>query len=91
MHGITIESIIPLFSITSIDYDLYPGVNIRYLAGNSALVNYNIIDLNGILSSKETRQRALGIPSTPPSTTGSNRVSNTPTQPPSTGRSIPHP
>ena len=91
MQGITIEHIIPLFAITSLDHDRYPGVKNRYLTGDAALVNCDLLELRVLLSSKYNQQRALGITSAPPSTTVSNRVSNTPTQPPPTGLPAPHP
>ena len=90
MQGIKMDKIIPLFAIESLDHDRYPGVKSLYLAGNSALVNCNRLDLSGLLSSEETRQQALGLTrSTPPTT--ANRVSNTQTQPPPTGRPQPLP
>ena len=91
MQGITMERIIPLFAISSLDHDGYPGSKIRYLEGYVALVNSDLLQLSGLLSIKETQQRALGIPSAPPSTTVANHVSNTPTQPPPEGCSAPHP
>ena len=39
MHGVTIERIIPLFAIASLDHKRYPGVKSRYLAGDTALFN----------------------------------------------------
>ena len=81
MQGVTIDSIIPLFVIVSLDHDRYPGVTNRYLAGDTALVNYNLLQLNGLLSS-ETRQRDLENPNIPPSTTIANCVSNTKSNPP---------
>ena len=66
-------------------------MNSRYLMGDSALVNFDLLEISGLLSSKETQQHALGIPSAPPSTTFTNSVSNTPTQPPPPGRLVPHP
>ena len=69
------EKIIPLFAIASLDCDHYPGVKIRYLAGYPALVNCKLLDLRGLVSSKETIQQALGLLiSTPPAT--ANRVSD---------------
>ena len=53
MQGITIERVIPLFAIVIIDHDRYPGVNILYLAGDDALVNRDLIQLGGLLSSEE--------------------------------------
>ena len=91
MQGITMERIIPLFAIASLDHDRYPGVKIQYLAGDSALVNCDLLEISGLLSSKDTLQRALGIPSAPPYTTVANRVSNTPTHPLLAGRPAPHP
>ena len=76
MHGVTINRIIPLFAIASIDHDRYPGVKSCYLAGETALVNCELLQLIGLLSSEETRQRALGITATPPSNTSVNIVSN---------------
>ena len=55
------------------------------------MVNCNLLKLSGLLSSKKTRQRSLGIPSSPPSTTVANRVSNTPTLPLPAGRPAPLP
>ena len=91
MHVITMERIIPLFSITSIYHDRYPGVKSRYLARDAALINSDLLELSRLLSIEETRQRALGIPSAPPYTTVVNRVSNTPTQPPLTELPTPCP
>ena len=82
MHGITMERIILLSVIVSLDHNRYSGMKIRYLAGDAALVNCDLLELSGILSSKETQQRALGIRSAPPSTTVANRVLNTLTQTP---------
>ena len=48
----------------------------RYLAGDTALVNCDLLQLSSILSSKETRQISLGITAFPPPTTSVNRVSN---------------
>ena len=75
-HGVTIDRIIPLFAIASLDHERYPGAKIRYLVGDTALVNCYLLQLIGQLSSKETRQRALGITATPLSTTSVNRVPN---------------
>ena len=59
-------------------------MKIRYLAGNPTLVDFNLLDLSGILSSKETRQQALRLlSSTPPVTV--NRVPNAQAQPPLMG------
>ena len=77
MHGVTIDHIIPLFAVASLDHERYPGAKIRYLVGDTALVNCYVLQLIGQLSSEETRQRALGITATPLSTTSVNRVSNT--------------
>ena len=89
MHGITMEHIIPLFAIASLDHDRYPCVKSRYFAVEAALVNWHLLEFSGLFSSENTRQRALGIPSAPLSTTVANRVSNTPTQPPPTVRPSP--
>ena len=91
MHGITMERIIPLFAIASLDQNRYPGVKIRYLAGDAALVNCDLLELSGLLSSEETRKQALGIPGAPSPTTTANRVSNMPTQHPPTGCPAPRP
>ena len=76
MHGVTIDRIIPLFSIASLDHKRCPGVKSRYLLGDTALVNCNLLQISGLLSSKETRQQVLCITAIPPSTTIVNRVSN---------------
>ena len=39
MHGVTIDRIIPLFTIASLYHERYPGVKSRYLAGDTVLVN----------------------------------------------------
>ena len=54
MHDITMELIIPLFTITSIYHDRYPGVKISYLAGDAALINCDLLELSGLLSSEDT-------------------------------------
>ena len=77
----TIDRIIPLFEITSLDHKRYPGVKSRYLTGDTALVNCDLFQLSGLLSSEETRQRPLGIPAIPLSTTSANCVSNTQNNP----------
>ena len=91
MHGITMDRIIPLFAISSLDHDCYPGVKSLYLKGDATLVNCKLLDLIGLLSSEDTQKQALGIPSAPPPTATENRVSNTPTQPPPTRRPAPRP
>ena len=55
MQGVKIDRIIPLFAIASLDHDRYPGVKSRYLTGDTALVNCDLLQLRGLLSSKETR------------------------------------
>ena len=91
MQGLTIDHIIPLFTITSLDHDQYPGVKSRYLAGDTALVNCDLPQFSGILSREETRQYALVIPNAPPSNNISNSVSNTPSNPPQNVRPAPQP
>ena len=91
MQGITIDRIIPIFTIASLDHDRYPGVKSRYLAGDTALGNCDLLKLSSLLSSEETRQHALGIPNISPSTTISNHVSNTQSNPPQNGRPDPQP
>ena len=91
MQGLTIERIIPLFTITSLDHDHYPEVKSRYLVGDAALVNCDLLQLSDLLSSKDTRHRALLIPNSPTSTTISNCMLNTPTNPPQTERPAPQP
>ena len=54
MQGITIERIIPIFSIASLDHERYPGVKIHYLAGDAVLLNCDLLKLSGLLSSEET-------------------------------------
>ena len=75
----------------SLDHDRYPGVKSFYLAGDTALVNCNLLQLRSLLSSKETRQHVLGIPNAPTSNTVVNCVSNTPSNPPQNGLPAPHP
>ena len=65
MQGVKTDRIIPLFVIASLGHESYTGVNIRYLAVDTALVNCGLLQLIGILSREETRQRALGIPTSP--------------------------
>ena len=81
MQGVTIDRIIPLFAIASLEHDQYPVVRSRYLVGDTALVNCDLLQLSGLLSSEETRQRDLGILNAPPSNTIANSFSNTPTNP----------
>ena len=51
---ITMERIVHLFSVGSLDPDRYPSVNSLYLEIDSALVNCDLIELIGLLSSEET-------------------------------------
>ena len=81
MHGVTIDCIIPLFDIASLDYESYPGAKSRYLAGDTALVNCDLLQLSSLISSEETRQHPLGISSIPPPTTSVKSVSNTQNNP----------
>ena len=60
-----------------IDAGRYSGVKNCYLAGDTVLVNCDLLQLSGILSGEQTRQLALGIPAIPRSTTSVNHVSNT--------------
>ena len=71
------EQIIPLFVIASLEHDCYNGVKSSYLDGDPTLVNYELLVLGSLLSSKGTRQQALGLPSPTPSVT-SNQVSDAP-------------
>ena len=77
MQGVTIDRIIPLFAIASLEHERYPGVKSCYLAVDTTLVNCGLLQLIGLLSSEETRQRTLGLPNIPPTTNIENRVSNT--------------
>ena len=86
MQGVTIDRIISLFAIMSLDHDQYPGVKNRYLTRYTALVNCDSLQLSGLLYIKGTRQRALGIPNAPPSNTIANPVLNTPSNPPQNKR-----
>ena len=52
MHGVTIDRIISLFVKAILDHKIYPGVKTRYLAGDTALVNCDLLQLSGLLSSK---------------------------------------
>ena len=81
MQGVTIDRISPISEIASLNHEIYPVVKSCYLAGDTALVNRDLLQLSGLLASEETRQRTLGIPATPPSTTRANRVSNTQNNP----------
>ena len=49
------DQIIPLFVIASLDHERYPGMKIRYLVGNTALVNFNLLDISVLLSIEDTR------------------------------------
>ena len=55
MHGVTIDSIIPLFAIASLDHERYPGVKSRYLAGDTALVNCNLLQLSGFIIKRRNK------------------------------------
>ena len=81
MHVVTIERIIPLFAIASLEHERYPGVRSSYLAGDTALINCDLLQISGVLSSEETRQQALGITAILLSTTSVNCVSNTNNKP----------
>ena len=48
------KKITPLFTIVSLDHDLYPGVKSCYIVGDPTLVNCNILGLSNILSRKDT-------------------------------------
>ena len=56
MHGMTTDRIIPLFVIASLYHERYPGVKSRYLAGDTTLVNFDLLHISGLLSSEEKRQ-----------------------------------
>ena len=82
MQGVTIDCIIPLFAIASLYHDRYSGLKSRYLAGDTALVNCDLLQLSSLLFSKQMRQHAFEIPNAPPSNTITNCVLNTPSNPP---------
>ena len=46
MHGVTIDRIIPLFTIASLGHKIYPGVKSLYLVGYTVLVNCNLLHLS---------------------------------------------
>ena len=52
MHGVKIDRIIPIFAIASLDHERYPGVKSCYLAGYTTLVNCDLLQLSGLLSSE---------------------------------------
>ena len=79
------EKIIPLFSIAILYYDCYPDVKSWYLVGNPTLVNFKLLNLKGLLSRKETRQKSLRLLSSTPLATA-NCVSGAQEKPPPTGR-----
>ena len=56
--GFSMEQIIPLFSIAGLDHNQYPGVTIRYLVSDPALVNCNLLDISGLVYGKDTRQQS---------------------------------
>ena len=84
MQGVTMKKIIPLFTIVILEHDRYPGVKSRYLSGNPALVNCNLLEPRGLLSSKETRQKPMGLTSSTTPTTV-NCVSYVQAKPPLKG------
>ena len=51
MQGITIERIIPLLSIASLDHDRYPGFKSLYLVGDVTLINCDLLQISGLHSS----------------------------------------
>ena len=59
IQGVTIDQIIPLIAIASLNHERYPGVKSFYLVGDTVLVNYDFLQLSSLLSSEETRQRVL--------------------------------
>ena len=69
LQGIYMDKITPLFTIASLDHDHYPGIKSHHLAGDPSLVNCNLLGLSGLLSSKETHQKALGVPTEVPRVT----------------------
>ena len=52
MQGVAMDKIIPLFAIANLYHDGYPGVRSRYLTGEPALFNFNLLNLRGLLSIK---------------------------------------
>ena len=85
LRGVSMDQIISLFAITSLDHERYPSVKSRYLAGDPYLVNCDLLGLSGLLSSKEIRQQAWEIPP-PTSPFTANYFSDAPARPPPTGR-----
>ena len=51
IQGVKIDLIIPLCAIARFDHERYPGVKSSYLAGDTALVNCDLLQLSGLLSS----------------------------------------
>ena len=56
MHRVTIDRIIPIFNIDSLNHERYLGVKSLYLAGDTAMVNYDLLEQSGLLQSEETIQ-----------------------------------
>ena len=46
VHGVTIDRIITLFAIAILYHERYPGMKIRYLAVDTALVNCDLLHLS---------------------------------------------
>ena len=63
MEGIMMDKIILIFAVTSLYHNRYPGVKFCHLAGNVILVNCNLLDLSGLLPSKDTQQQDLELTS----------------------------
>ena len=76
MHGVTIDRIIPLFFNSESRSQKISRGESRYLAEDTTLVNCDLLQLSGLFSSKETRQRARGITAVPQSTPSVNQVSH---------------
>ena len=79
------DKIIPLFGIASLYNECCPGINSRYLAVDPSLVNCDLLDISGILSTEETHQQALGLPTEVPRVTA-KRTPDVTAPPPPTKR-----
>ena len=84
LGGVSMEKIIPIFSIASLYHDCYPGVKSGYLTVDPVLVNCDLLGISSILSRKDTKKKNLGLPRSISSAT-ENCASDTRTQSPPTG------
>jgi hypothetical protein len=61
LKGVTIDDIVPLFTLIGMNHDQYSGLLDRFTSGEPAIVNATTSDLERLMLEEDSCRRAMGI------------------------------